>query len=390
MKTAWVRTTLGEIAEIVSGATPKTSVGEYWGGGIPWVTPKELSGLEGPSIASTERTLTEAGLKSCAASLLPPQSVLLSSRAPIGLVAINDVPMATNQGFKSLVPDDDRVDSKFLYWWLRRHRALLEAKGNGATFKEVSKKVVDGVAIDLPPVEEQLRIAAVLDAVEALRAKRGKSLAKLEGLIKAVFVDTFSDHAADASWAYTTLGEIAEVVSGATPKTSVERYWDGEARWATPKDLSDLKGPYINATSRTLSAEGLKSCSATLLPAESVLLSSRAPIGYVAVTKIPMATNQGIKSLVPDSARVDPRFLYAWLQRHRPRLESLGSGATFKEVSKKVVEGVDIILPPLKMQRQFGDVLDAVETMRANLCDALVELDTLFASLQQRAFRGEL
>src|SRR4051794_20551743 len=109
---------LREIAQIVSGATPKTGVAEYWGGHVQWATPADLSRLAGPYIHETPRTLTDAGVKSCATTILPAGSVLLSSRAPIGHVAINSVPMATNQGFKSLVPGSN-VDAKYLYHWLR-------------------------------------------------------------------------------------------------------------------------------------------------------------------------------------------------------------------------------------------------------------------------------
>ena len=162
MNADWIDTTLGDIAEIVSGATPKTAVDEYWNGAVHWATPKDLSKLDGAFIESTLRTISVAGLKSCAATVLPAHSVMLSSRAPIGLVAINTVPMATNQGFKSLIPDRTRVGSKFLYWWLRCHRPQLEAIGNGATFKEISKRIVAAVRIDLPPIVEQRRIASML------------------------------------------------------------------------------------------------------------------------------------------------------------------------------------------------------------------------------------
>ena len=387
----WLDATLGDIAEIVSGATPKTAIEEYWDGGIPWATPKDLSELKGTFIGSTPRTLSSAGLKSCAAKLLPAESVLLSSRAPIGLVAINSVPMATNQGFKSLVPDRAYVDPKFLYWWLRCHRPQLEAMGNGATFKEISKRIVAGAKIRLPPIEQQQRIASVLDTADALRAKRREALAKLDDLIQSVFVSMFGSAIAAVPSTAVTLGEIAEVVSGATPKTSVTHYWGGGIAWATPRDLGGLEGPYIDATAtpRTLSQEGLKNCSAKLLPVDSVLLSSRAPIGYVAMNRVPMATNQGFKSLVPDPAWVDPRFLYAWLRRQRTRLESLGSGATFKEISKKIVEAIEIHLPPLSEQRRFGEVLDAIEKMRVRHAESRDMLETLFASLRQRTFREE-
>ena len=190
---AWVDTTLSEIAEIVGGATPKTAGEDYWGGDVYWATPKDLSELDGAEISSTPRTLTQAGLRSCSAQVLPPGSVLLSSRAPIGHVAINTVPMATNQGFKSLVPHRDRVDAKFLYWWLRRNRPALEAMGTGATFKEISKRATSAVPIKLPPIEEQRRIAAILDAADALRAKRREALAKLDTLTQAIFIDMFGD-----------------------------------------------------------------------------------------------------------------------------------------------------------------------------------------------------
>jgi len=189
---SWERTTLGDICTVVGGATPKTGRDEYWGGDIPWVTPKDLSDLDGAhEIGSTPRRLTAAGLRSCAASVLPPGSVLLSSRAPIGHVAINTVPMATNQGFKSLIPDRDRVDAKFLFWWLRRNRPMLQSLGTGATFKEISKKTTAAIPIALPPIHEQRHIADLLDAGDALRARCLRALEFFDRLAKATFMTMF-------------------------------------------------------------------------------------------------------------------------------------------------------------------------------------------------------
>lgn len=191
-------------------------------------------------------------------------------------------------------------------------------------------------------------------------------------------------------WLDTTLGDIAEIVSGATPKTAVEQYWGGRVPWATPKDLSELNGIFIESTARTLSVDGLKSCPASLLPANSVLLTSRAPIGLVAICTVPMATNQGFKSLVPDRVRVDPKFLYWWLRCHRPQLEAMGNGATFKEISKRTVGRARISLPPIEEQQRIAEVLDAADAIQAKHHRALAMLDTLLSGLQQRAFLGEL
>src|SRR6266851_9576711 len=153
----WERVRLDQCTRIVSGATPSTSVGEFWDGDICWTTPKDLSSLDGAYLNDTPRKLTEAGIRNCAAEVLPAGSVLFSSRAPIGHVAINRVPMATNQGFKSFIPKASKLDAGFLFWWLKCHRSYLEGLGNGATFKEVSKSVVARIEIQLPPLAEQRR-----------------------------------------------------------------------------------------------------------------------------------------------------------------------------------------------------------------------------------------
>jgi type I restriction enzyme S subunit len=181
---------LGDVAEIVSGATPKTGVDEYWDGDFQWATPADLSKLEGPYISETPRRLTASGIRSCATTVLPAGSVLLSSRAPIGHVAINTVPMATNQGFKSLVPGPD-LDAKYLYHWLKSKTDYLQSLGNGATFKELSKKTTEQIAIPLPSLPEQHRVAAVLDHADALRTKRRQVLTKLDVLTKSIFNEMF-------------------------------------------------------------------------------------------------------------------------------------------------------------------------------------------------------
>ncbi|MEN3123502.1 restriction endonuclease subunit S [Janibacter sp. LM] len=202
---------LGEIAAIVSGATPKTSVPEYWDGDVDWVTPADLSKLDGPYIATTPRKITRAGVRSCATTILPEGSVLLSSRAPIGHVAINLVPIATNQGFKSLIPGPD-LDAKYLYHWLKFKTGYLQSLGNGATFKELSKKTVEQIRVPLPSLDEQRWIAAILDRADAVSAKRRQVLAHLDDLTQSIFHDMFGNP--DQSKTQVALGEVATLVGG--------------------------------------------------------------------------------------------------------------------------------------------------------------------------------
>src|ERR1700730_6817789 len=190
--TSWPSVPIKQCARVVGGATPKSGVLGFWDGDIAWVTPKDLSDLDGKFIHDTPRKITQLGLKSCSAELLPADSVLFSSRAPIGHVAINTRPMATNQGFKSFVPGA-KLDPSFLYWWLSANRSRLEHLGNGATFKEVSKAVVERIEIPLPSLAEQKRIAAILDQADELRRKRQLALKHIDSLTHSFFLDFFGN-----------------------------------------------------------------------------------------------------------------------------------------------------------------------------------------------------
>lgn len=153
---------LKQVCQIVNGGTPKSGVGEYWHGDVAWLTPAEMGKLKSPYIGQTARTISLKGLANSSAKQVPAGSVILSTRAPIGHLAINDVPMAFNQGCRGLIPTD-RLDTKYLYYFLWFNRAALDALGTGTTFKELSSSNLANFELPLPPLEEQRRIVAVLD-----------------------------------------------------------------------------------------------------------------------------------------------------------------------------------------------------------------------------------
>jgi type I restriction enzyme S subunit len=173
-----------------------------------------MGGLEQPIVSNTERTITDAGLNSCSTSLLPAKSVILSSRAPIGHVVINEVPMATNQGCKGIVPGP-RLHYAYLYHYLRRSRSKLQAMGTGATFKEVSAAKVKSVTIPLPPLPEQKRIAAILDKADGIRRKRQEAIRLTEELLRSAFLEMFGDPVTNPKgWEVKPLQELVDVERG--------------------------------------------------------------------------------------------------------------------------------------------------------------------------------
>lgn len=163
----WIECTIGDIGTVVGGATPSTKKPEnYENGHIAWITPKDLSGFSGRYISRGERNITETGLNSCSTQLLPKNSVLFTSRAPIGYVAIAENEVCTNQGFKSVIPNE-KTDYMFLYYLLKYNKENIENMGSGTTFKEVSGNTMKGISVKVPEdINEQRTIAAILSSID--------------------------------------------------------------------------------------------------------------------------------------------------------------------------------------------------------------------------------
>ena len=212
--TEWIECTLDKLGEIVGGATPSTKCEDYYGGSIPWITPKDLSSFKGRYITSGERNITEKGLASCSAQMMPKDAVLFTSRAPIGYVAIASQSVCTNQGFKSIVVNE-KADPLFVYYLLKYNKDAIEAMGSGTTFKEVSGKTMRAVKVRIPlDVSYQNRIAAVLDSldtkIENNERINDNLLAQAQTLYKQFFPYGVQDDLPDG-WRIGTVGEIIEI-----------------------------------------------------------------------------------------------------------------------------------------------------------------------------------
>ena len=323
----WRSSTIGDVCAVVSGATPKTGNPDYWEGNIPWVTPKDLSALSQKYLSDTSRKITKAGLQSCSARMLPTQSVLLSSRAPIGLVAINTLPVCTNQGLKSMVPRDGRIAPDYLYWWLKTHREALQHKGRGATFKEVSKKIVEEIAIPLPPLAEQKRIAGILDAADALQGKRRRALAELDTLLQATFFDMFGDPVTNPmGWDASPLADFCKTGSGATPsRKKTQRYYEGGTiPWVKS---GELREDVISSTSEYITQAALKETSVKLVPKDALLLALYgATVGRLGILGTQATTNQAVCHIIPNPLRADFRYMFHCLSNQVPYLVGRGVG----------------------------------------------------------------
>ncbi|MFJ1862442.1 restriction endonuclease subunit S [Streptomyces sp. NBC_01387] len=390
---AYPHVLLGDFCEIVSGGTPKTAVAEFWDGEVSWATPKDLSGLPGKYIDDTPRKITEAGLRGCAATVLPEGSVLLSSRAPIGHVAINTIPMATNQGFKSLIPDANRADANYLYHWLKAHRAYLDLLGNGATFKEISKAVVAKVAVPLPPLAVQRRIAQALDHVGALRVKRRQTLSLLDDLVQSLFLDMFGDGIEEGWWPTLSLADA--VSSGTIVTYGIVQAGDeylGGVPYIRTGDIKDGKilAGQLRRTDPAIAAKFSRS----RVDVGDIVMSIRATVG----TTAPVTAEIAGANLTQGTAKISPGgsvthfYLLHFLRSRRAQewIAAQVKGATFREITLTKLRELSVSIPPLSLQEEFSRRVSEIENLRPACVTHLAELDALFASLQHRAFRGEL
>lgn len=167
MGSKWETVKLSDIGTVVGGATPSTKKQEYWNGDIPWVSPKDLTGYRYRYIKHGQRSITDKGLQKSSAQMLPAGTVLFSSRAPIGYVAIAENPICTNQGFKSVIPGD-RIDALFLYYLLSYNKENIAGLGSGTTFKEISGTVMKNVSVIIPTdIDTQRKIAGILDSIDS-------------------------------------------------------------------------------------------------------------------------------------------------------------------------------------------------------------------------------
>ena len=201
---------LGEICEIISGSTPKTGIPEYWDGTQKWITPAELN-EDTYIITDSIRKLTELGVEKAGLSSFPEGTVILSSRAPIGKVAIAGCEMYCNQGFKNLICSE-KINNHYLYWFLKGRTEYLNSLGRGATFKEISKQIVSNIEIDVPPIEQQKRAVNQLEKANAIIRLRKQQLQKLDELVKARFVELFGDLKSNSKgWPIVAFTECAKI-----------------------------------------------------------------------------------------------------------------------------------------------------------------------------------
>ncbi|MBA9087263.1 type I restriction enzyme S subunit [Fontibacillus solani] len=384
---------IGDIAEVISGSTPKTTVDEYWDGNLPWITPAELEESK-QYVDDTKRKLTELGVQSSSLRLLPKDTVLLTSRAPIGKVALTAIEMYCNQGFKNLVCNTDWVYPKYLYYWLSSKTDYLNSLGRGATFKEISKSIVEEIIVPLPKVEEQRKIAVVLDKAQGLIVKRKEQIKACDELEKALFYHIFGDPASNPmKWDNLCIRDIITEAKYGTSQKADEKNGEYpilrmnnityEGNW----DFTDLK--YVDLEEKNRG---------NYLVSKGDLLfnrtNSKELVGKTAVyNEDQVMAYAGYLIRVRTNEKANTQYISSFLNSPYGKEKLRGmckSIVGMANINAQELQDIRIPVPPRDLQEKFAEMIKKISGQRKLLQNGLTELEKNFNALMQRAFKGEL
>ncbi len=380
---------LGDLCNIVSGSTPKTNIPEYWGGNLKWVTPAELSD-DSYIINDTVRKITELGVSKTALNSFPAGTVLLSSRAPIGKVAIAGCDMYCNQGFKNLICSS-KIYNKYLFWFLKSKTDFLNLLGRGATFKEISKQIVSDIEIELPDFEKQVKVANIFEKISHLISLRNQQLEQLDLLIKSRFVEMFGDPVInEKGWEVNFLNNHLKIIGGFAFNSKSFTDCDG----IPVLRIGNINSGYFKPTNLVFYKDDDKLNKYKLYPGDSVI-SLTGTVGKDDYGNICILGNEyNVYYLNQRNAKLElfdtlnKFYLYNLLKFDgiKKGLTGLSRGIRQANISNKDIENLLIPIPPLALQNQFAAFVEEVEKEKATVKQSLEQLDILKKKLMQEYF----
>jgi type I restriction enzyme S subunit len=388
---------LGKICILHSGGTPRRSNNKYYGGNIPWAKIADLD-TENGIVVDTEEYITVEGLQAINNRIFPKGSILLAMYGSIGKLAIAGRDISCNQAILGIqIKDKEHLDINYLRLWLTSIRATLEFQGRGVTQQNISKSIVEKLEIPLPPLEEQRRIAAILDKADGVRRKRKEAIRLTEELLKSTFLEMFGDPVTNPKgWEVIGLGKISQIQGGlqvtpARKELPLEVPYLRVANVYRDKLLLDeIKN--IRVTSSELERINMKAGDILIVEGHG----NKEEIGRSSVWdgSIENCVHQNHLIRVRlDPNKAEPIYISAYLNSAGGRCQLTKFGKTtsgLNTISTSNVKATKVLCPPIEMQKRYLDFQRKLTEAKNASVQHLEQSENLFNSLLQRAFRGEL
>jgi type I restriction enzyme M protein len=344
------------IFKIESGGTPSSTEETYWNGNIAWATLADLPASDHIThVTSTVRTITDQGLKNSSAKILPVKTILVSSRATIGRIALAKIPLATNQGFKNIIIQDaQKASAEFVAYMMKRLTPEMERMASGGTFKEISKSAISTLSIPLPHLEVQNQIVAEIEVYQKI----------IDGARQVL--DNYKPHIViSPDWQVVQVGDVASIRSGGTPDRSNDDYWGGIIPWIK---TGQIDFGVIQNAEEFITPAGMENSAARMFPAGTILMAmygQGVTRGRVAILGIDATTNQACAAIEVTSANADRDFLYWSLAGKYQELRAISEsrGGNQSNLNSQLIREVKIPLPDLETQRAIVAEIEAEQAL---------------------------
>ena len=390
----WQAAQLRDLARFVNGRAFKPI---DWGqSGLPIVRIQNLTSADAPFNRFDGEVRSD--------NLIDTGDIVVSWSASIEARTWDRGPAVLNQHIFKVIGREDIADKRFLFFLLESATSELRQRVHGTTMQHVTKGTFDSTPALLPPLPEQRAIAAVLDAIDDAIERTEEVIAATERLRDALlhelltrglpglhseWTDVPGLGTVPASWDVVRLGDVAEVVGGTTPSRAEPGYWGADIPWVVPSELTELAERSLDGSRESITVAGMRAAGLRLVPAGSVLLTSRATIGVTAINRVPVTTNQGFQNLVPREG-THGLWLYYLATAMKRELERRSAGSTFREVSRDSVRRLRVRFPPLEEQRTIAAVLDGVDGAIERSSEERTRLHSLQASAADALLTGRV
>lgn len=372
----WIKCTLSDLGTIAGGATPSTKDPNNYNGNIPWITPKDLSGYNQRYISKGERNITEVGLNSCSTQLMPKNTVLFSSRAPIGYVAIAENDICTNQGFKSVIPNE-KVDPMFLYYLLVYNKENIEHMGSGTTFKEVSGSTMKKIEVSIPKdINEQKKIVSVLDAIDSRIELNNTINDNLLEQASTLFNSVIQQ---STSVVYAELGSLADVKGGKRLPKGVNLVTaPNQHPYIRVRDLNNAVFASLSNDYEYVDDETQQSISRYIVSTGDLLISIVGTIGLTAIVDHTLNKANLTENCVKltNLKKVTPEYLLLFL-RSSQGAEAMSKGTVGAVQLKLPIKNIQSIAVPLLCDEELLPLNETLSAIFSQISANIVEMKQL-------------